>query len=147
MSVSLSLDKIDCKLCGSRNSSFLWHEGTRESPHNAMYRCDVCDVGFLSDFTGKDAGYYARDGILSPDKGGTPDERMKHFDFHSGEEVETREYSKYGLCPVCGEGNHFPKKLGFTYPCTDCFMTRTDECINIKKAFEELENPETVTQK
>jgi ribosomal protein L37AE/L43A len=66
----------------------------------------------------------------------------KHYVDEEFGEVETLEYCIYGLCPLCGEPNRDPKKFGEIWFCRSCFITRTDECVDIKKSFQKLSLPD-----
>ena len=53
--------------------------------------------------------------------------------------VEKVEKCPYGLCPVCAEPNHKPMLWKMIYVCNQCFLSRTEDCMEIIKAYKKLE--------
>ena len=64
----------------------------------------------------------------------------KIYDEELNEEIEINEPCIYGLCPLCGLPNRKPKLFRDIYFCKDCFLTRTDDCLELVNVFRRLKD-------
>ena len=65
---------------------------------------------------------------------------MKKWDEQLMEDVEIKPQNQNGLCPMCGSPNIKPKQFKGIYICMECFLSRTEDCINLSKSLMEATN-------
>jgi len=62
----------------------------------------------------------------------------KYYDEELEEEIERKEFCKYGLCMLCGSPNFTPKRMGNVWVCKECRKSRFEDSYSLSKEYRDF---------